>query len=456
MNKKPISLHPQNPHYFMFRDKPAILITSGEHYGAVLNLDFDYVKYLDELQSNKLNLTRTFSGNLMEPQTIVSMQKNSLAPASGRLICPWARSSEPGYANGGNKFDLTKWDPAYFNRLKDFISEAGKRGIIVEFTLFCPTYGDERWNLSPFKSSNNINGIGDLPRTDVFTLKNKDMVALHEAMTRKVVAELTEFDNLIYEVCNEPYYDGVPKDWQDHIASVIAEAERDFSHKHLISQNIANGSLKVETPNPLVSVFNFHYATPPDAVGVNYGLNKVIGDNETGFKGQGDAPYRQEAWDFIIAGGGLYNNLDFSFTVGQEDGTFILPSTQGGGGSKSLRKQLKILKNFMDGFNFLMMSPNNRIISEWVDHFKVAVPSQPSVRVLAETGKAYAVYVKGGSKAEITMEIPDGKYTAEWLDTQTGKVCGTQKLTSKKGKVKIGSPKYSEDIALRIFRIGKK
>ena len=36
---KPIRLHPDNPHYFQYRGKPVILITSAEHYGAVLNLD---------------------------------------------------------------------------------------------------------------------------------------------------------------------------------------------------------------------------------------------------------------------------------------------------------------------------------------------------------------------------------------------------------------------------------
>jgi hypothetical protein len=38
-----LQLNPQNPHYFLFRGKPTVLITSGEHYGAVINLDFDYV-----------------------------------------------------------------------------------------------------------------------------------------------------------------------------------------------------------------------------------------------------------------------------------------------------------------------------------------------------------------------------------------------------------------------------
>src|SRR5262249_784924 len=63
---QPISLHPENPHYLLFRGKPTVLVTSGEHYGAVLNLDFDYLKYLDELKSCGLNLTRTFSGTYHE------------------------------------------------------------------------------------------------------------------------------------------------------------------------------------------------------------------------------------------------------------------------------------------------------------------------------------------------------------------------------------------------------
>jgi hypothetical protein len=350
--QKPIMLHPDNPHYFLFRGKPTILITSGEHYGAVMNLDFDYVKYLNELQTRGLNLTRIFSGVYCESPTSFNIQRNTLAPAPNRLICPWARSSESGYANGGNKYDLNKWDENYFKRLKDFVSQAQNRGVVVEMVLFCPYYGDDQWNLSPIKSSNNINGIGDMLSTDVFTMKNSDMVAVHDAMVRRIVTELGDFDNLYYEICNEPYFGGVTLDWQYHIASVIDDIEKDFPNKHLIAQNIANGSAKIDEPNPLVSIFNFHYATPPDAVGINYGLNKAIGDDETGFRGIEDVHYRTEAWDFIIAGGGSYNNLDYSFTAGHEDGTFVLPEKQPGGGGKALRNQLKILKDFMLSFDY--------------------------------------------------------------------------------------------------------
>ena len=38
-------------------------------------------------------------------------------------------------------------------------------------------------------------------------------------------------------------------------------------------------------------------------------------------------------------GGGLYNNLDYSFVAGHEDGTFVYPASQPGGGP-ALRRQL--------------------------------------------------------------------------------------------------------------------
>src|SRR5438034_11217310 len=94
-NNKCLQLHPRNPHYFLFRGQPTVLITSGEHYGAVLNLDFDYVKYLDTLARDGLNLTRTFSGAYVEPLGAFNIASNTLAPAAGRFICPWARSETP-------------------------------------------------------------------------------------------------------------------------------------------------------------------------------------------------------------------------------------------------------------------------------------------------------------------------------------------------------------------------
>ncbi len=439
---EPIRLHPENPHYFLWRDKPTILITSTEHYGAVLNRAFDYKRYLATLQADGMNLTRTFSGAYCEPVGAFKIRGNTLAPASGDLLCPWARSDAPGYPNGGNKFDLTKWDPQYFQRLTDFIAEAGRHGVVVEMVLFCPFYEDSMWQLSPMNAANNVNGIGRLGRTDVYTLTDKDLLAVQDAMVQRIVEALKDFDNVYYEICNEPYFGGVTPEWQAHIAETIVKAESGFTDKHLIAQNIANGSQKIENANPRVSIFNFHYAKPPVAVIQNYALNRVIGDDETGFAGEERVkPYRLEGWDFIIGGGAVYDNLDYSFTTGHEDG--IADINAPGGGGQELRKQLQILAKFMQGLDFVRMRPGGSFI-------KGDLPKGVTVRALVEPGQAYAVYVNGNGLASLSLDLPAGQYKAEWLNTKTGDVEKTESLTSDRGAHTLQVPNYVDDIALRI------
>jgi len=440
---EPIKLHSDNPHYFLWRGKPTVLITSGEHYGAVLNADFNYKKYLQTLQWHGFNLTRTFSGAYCEPVGAFKIEDNTLAPAKERFICPWARSSTPGYANGGNKLDLTKWDPVYFARLRDFVAEASKCGVVVELVLFCPFYEDQMWNLSPMNAANNINGIGTMKRTEVYTLKYPDLLAVQDAMVQEIVEELKDFDNVYYEICNEPYFGGVTLEWQNHIAEVIVKAEAAFEAKHLIAQNIANKTKKVTEPNPDVSIFNFHYAKPPIVVAENYDLNKVIADDETGFAGSNPTPYRLEGWDFIIAGGAVYDNLDYSFTVGYEDGTAEINAP--GSGGPVLRKQLEILKEFIGGFNFTRTKPDDSII-------KSTLPQNATARALVEKGRAYAIYVNGANVDNLVLELPAGTYTAEWVNTKTGNVDKQETFQQAGASRTLRSPEYVDDIALRILR----
>ncbi|HET6878649.1 MAG TPA: putative collagen-binding domain-containing protein [Pirellulales bacterium] len=437
---EPLRLHPDNPHYFLFRGKPAVLVTSTEHYGAVLNLHFDFIPYLDELQSHGLNLTRTFSGVYCEVPGNFNIKGNTLAPATGRLIAPWARSDQPGYAGGGNKFDLSRWDEAYFERLKQFVGEAGKRGIVVELVLFCPFYEESMWSRSPLNAANNVNRIGHLARTDVYALKDDAVTDVQMALVRKLAGELQGFDNLYYEICNEPYFGGVTLDWQARIAATLSKAEDDFPQRHLIAQNIANGSTKIADANPQVSIFNFHYATPPDAVAANFHLHKPIGDDETGFRGSDDLTYRGEGWEFLLAGGSVYDNLDYSFTVGHEAGT-ATPDAPGGGG-RDLRRQLGVLKRFIESFDFVRMIPNASIVS--------GLPEGGRAQVLAHRGKEYAIYVRGGSSARLGIKLPRGKYRAQWLHPGSGKMADQSDLEATAETTFVQSPTYEQDLALAI------
>ncbi len=452
----PISLHPANPRYFLWRDRPTVLITSGEHYGALLNLDFDYVRYFDTLAADGLNHTRTFSGMYREIPDSFGITDNTLAPKPLQYICPWARSDQPGYKDGGNKFDLAKWDPAYFSRLRDFMHAARERGIVVELTLFCTMYNDDLWNMCPLNTANNVNGVGTCPREEVFTLKHDDVTKAQLAMVRKLVAELATFDNLIYEICNEPYFHGVTLQWQHRIADEIIDAEKDAAHKHLISRNVANGSAVVDNPHSGISVFNFHYCVPPEVVAANYGLGRVIGENETGFRGSDDLLYRTEGWAFLLAGGALYNNLDYSFTPAHPGGT-LLEYKSPGGGSAELRRQLGALKRFFDQLDFVHMKPQSTVVK--------SVSPDLAAYALVQPAKAYAVYLHTplpkkpkdvaqhrlrDATARLGIEIPPGKYVVEWVNTRSGMTEEGQTVDHKGSILNLESPVFSDDIALRI------
>lgn len=455
-----LQLHPDNPHYFLWRGRPTVIVTSGEHYGALLNRDFDYRKYLDTLARDGMNGTRVFVGSYVEGDGAFSIAGNTLNPATGRFIAPWARSQEPGYADGGNKFDLSKWDDSYFSRLRDLVRYAGQKGIVVELTMFSPMYEESMWAVSPLNARNNVNGLGAIGKDDVFTMnRHGGTLPIQEAMVRRIAAAVQEFDNIYFEVCNEPYIKQLPEAWQRHITSVLADEMRTWPVPVLISQNVANKSAKVEQPHPAVSIFNFHYATPPDAVGANYHLDKPIGDNETGFRGTGDAVYRMEAWDFLIAGGALFNHLDYSFTVGHEDGTFAFPPTQPGGGGRAIRAQLRVLGNFIRGLDFVRMRPDETVIAG-------GVPPAGTARALAAPGREYAIYVRraadaappgapvpstnGDEPRTLTVRLPAGTWLAEWIEPITGAVASSERFEHAGGDRPLAFPRYGDDIALRI------
>jgi hypothetical protein len=455
----PIALHPDNGHYFLWRGKPTVLVTSGEHYGALLNLDFDYVRYFDALRADGLNHTRIFAGTYREIPGSFKITDNTLAPKPRRYAAPWARTKTKGYFDGGGKFNLERWDASYFERLRALLAAARERGVVVELCLFCPLYNEALWKASPMHASNNVNGVGTCKRTEVLTLKHEKLLAVQLAFARKVVREVSAFDNLYFEICNEPYFGGVTMDWQRRIADVIVETGKDLPRRHLISMNVANGCKKVVDPHPAVSIFNFHYCVPPDAVAVNFGLGKVVGENETGFRGRQDVLYRTEGWAFLLAGGGLYNNLDYSFTPKHPDGTFA-GYTSPGGGSPALRKQLGLLKRFIEGFDFVRMRPAAKVVRK--------VTPALSVQALAERARAYAIYLhvplpkkpkrleehlKKGVRARVELDLPPGRYRAEWIDTKTG---GSTRQGPFDAGAPLQSPPFDNDIALKVVAADSK
>lgn len=469
---QPIQLLPANPHYFLWRGRPTVLIGSGEHYGMVLNAELNPRRYLDTLQTDGLNYTRLFSGAYVEKPGAFGIERNNLAPAAGRFLAPWMRSATPGYAGGGNKFDLTRWNPEYFARLSEFISEAARRGIVVELTLFSSIYNDDQWSVNAFNPTNNVNQIRLTDWRRLHTRTNDGVLFHQEALVRQLVRAVNGHDNLIFEIQNEPWSDhhtmgellnpyltdrtefpnavelttADAVEWQKLVATWITSTEAALPRRHLLAQNVANFRLPVRPADlaPAVSIVNFHYAFP-EAATWNLGLGKVIGYDETGFAGRADDTYRREAWHFVMAGGGLFNHLDYSFTAGHEDGSDT-GSNGPGGGSPALRRQFRVLAEFIHGFDLSNLRP---------DHYAVRKSPGAMVRTLSQPGVAYALYLQGRSPCQLELELPAGNYRTEWVDVRSGRIAKAEPLVHRGGPIALVSPEFDGEVALRILRVGR-
>ena len=461
---EPIRLLPQNPHYFEFRGKAVALVTSGEHYGSVINQAFDYHRYLAALAADGLNYTRLFGGSYIEiPARSFGIRRNNLAPETGRFVAPWQKT--------GEKFDLEQWNPAYFERYRDFLTEAATLGVVVEVTLFSSYYQEAHWNISPFNPANNVNETEAIDWRKLHTLENGNILKWQERYARKLVSEAREFDNVIFEIQNEPWSDrgrlisvinpylqppardrypnsidvadALSAAWQARVVEWISSEEAGLPHKHLIAQNYSNFGFPVAELSPGVSVVNFHYAYPA-AVEANYGLGKAIGCDETGFRGQDDAFYVREAWGFLLSGGGLFNHLDYSFTVGHEDGADTAPNGPGGG-SPTLRHQLGALSKLLNSLPLADLAPDSRIVKH---------AAGVSAKALSGPGH-YAIYFDGDGPSTATLELPAAEYAGEWIDIETGKTTPLTRFRHAGGEKLVTTPEFKGGIALRLSRTSR-
>ena len=459
-----LRLRTANHHYLMYQNKPIVLITSAEHYGELINLDFDYVKYLDALHKEGMNNTRVFSGAYVERKDDIKFMHygNTLAPKPGRLITPWKRSNVAGYANGGNKFDLDQWNEPYFSRTRDLIKQAAKRHIMVEFTLFGNQYGDGIYSYSPLYPGNNIEGVGIKGKGGFIyfqSLQDAALVARQDAMVVKIVKELNDFDNLYYEISNEPYNEvkdsSLVDQWHIHLVNIIRKTEKTLPKKHLIATNQAIVN------NPNVDIANYHYVHIPNSPDFDslLRLNKVISMDETmgSLKDEDANEVRVEAWDFILHGGGAYNNLSWEYT----------PDTpQGTPGQDTVRQYLMHLQKFISSFDYTKMN--------YLPKLLIKVPDKAITRLLAEPGKQYALYIHhskpydatpsidgiwkyeadvGDFRDTVSLKLPAGTYTFKWYNPSTGVWTKSYPLhLAKETNYSFYTESFKTDVALGIIK----
>jgi hypothetical protein len=487
----PLRIHPANSKIFEFRGKPRMLLCATEHYGAVMNRPFRFERYLADHAEKEMTLSRLFVlfRELQGPTNPYSTCK----PESPDYIAPFRRTG-PGVAlDGQPKYDLDQWNPEFFERLHRFLGLASKHGIVVEVTLLSNTYADSIWALHPLNDQNNLNGLEKIAWPEYLTTRYPKLLERQLAHVRKIVEETNRYDNILYEICNEPggnanfamtncpTLDEVDR-WQMRIADCIRETERKLPNRHLIAGQEAfdfrpftQGSTKTfgsfgvdivnmhPLPNTtyrgksydmgqfmakqlkLRAVRDFCLATQTEAKPLNFDED----NSSSQYKDyDGWTIHRKRAWMTLLSLA-HYDYIDFSIINYCETGT---PQSR-----KHIRSWMKHLSRFIHSVDLPAARP--------LTGFLTSQPAHTLEAVLAVEGKDYCIYLADDReltetgagepiKGTLSFKLPPGTWRMAFYSPQTGRYSPPTRIRGGPA-VTVQMPSFRHDLVIQIRRTGR-
>jgi hypothetical protein len=361
---------------------------------------FDYAGYLDFLAAHGHNFFRLWRWEA--PKWTDAQPKGTIKYCQPH---PWVRSGPEPAKDGKPKFDLTRFEPAYFDRLRARVLAAQQRGIYVAIMLFegWEMQFTDAWTCHPFNIDNNSNGIdgdagGDGRGLKYTTLRDdpmsKRVLALQEAYVRKVVDTVNDLDNVLYEVCNES--GAFSTEWQYHIIRCVKQYEATRSKQHPVGMTVqyAKGTNEVL------------YNSPADWISPNTGSTEENFRENPSSKYLGKVVVSDTDHLWGHTGGDniwVWKSLCRGLSV-----LFMEELTPSPTWQDSARNAMGQTRRYAEKMNLAAMVPANKLSA--------------TTYCLAEAGKEYLVF-QSGNKGEFTVDLRDapGEFAVEWFDVNASR-----------------------------------
>ncbi len=189
---------------------------------------------------------------------------------------PFARSGVGRAWDGLSRYDLTRYNPWYFARLRSFAAEARRRGLVLINEMYFQHNIIEsggHWVDSPWRPVNNLNDthrqFPEPPPFDGDTIKMADAFydlsdpayrELHRAYIRQCLANLADEPNVIHTLSAE---NTGPRHFMEFWIDVIAEWERETGRRPLIAlsatKDVQDAILADPARAAVVDVIDFSY-----------------------------------------------------------------------------------------------------------------------------------------------------------------------------------------------------
>ncbi len=406
----PLRVLKDNPRYFTDDSGRAVYLTGSHTWSNLVDIgpkdpppQFDFTACLDWMQKLNHNFIRMWTWE----STTWNTKANRESKLHTSAPQPWARTGPGKALDGKPKFNLTKFNPAYFDRLRRRISEAHDRGIYVSVMLFegwAMQFSAGAWESHPFHQQNNINGIdGDQNKDgkglEIYTLSNPAVTNLQESYVRKVIDTVNDFDNVLYEISNENHPPSTQ--WQYHMIRYIKKYEKSKPKQHPVGMTFQYRGGKNETlfgsPADWISPNNEggYRDNPPAADGRKVILNDT--DHLWGIGGN-------QAWvwkSFLRGYNPIFMDPYDGVVLGEKFDSKWEP----------IRVSMGYTRRYAERMNLALMKPRNDLSS--------------TKYCLANPGVEYLVYKPASDESSITVTLQSGKYKYEWFNPDQGKVVST-------------------------------
>ncbi len=412
-SKGPLRIHPENPRYFT-DDSGKVVYLTGSHTWANFQErgvegqtpDFDYEQYLDFMQTMGHNFMRMWRWEHAQWMQFVPIEILIRYKPMAYL------RTGPGKAiDGKPKFDLERFNEAYFDRLRRRVVAASERGIYVSVMLFQgfsveqkgtkgvdPKKGNS-WDGHPYNLKNNINGInGDINSdgegNETHTLKIKEVIKLQKVYVRKVIDTLNDLDNVLWEISNESHM-GSTK-WHYHMIRFIKEYEATKPKQHpvgMTSSPINNPPLFASPADWISPNGNNYLNNPPDTKGSKV----IIVDNDHINPWNSDPKW---IWKNFMRGNHFILMDHYKdFRIGSPD----MPEPR----HDPARIAMGLARTLSHQIDLISMIPHKDLSSTGY--------------CLANPGLCYVAYQPEGEHKNFTLTLKTGRYSMEWINPSNGK-----------------------------------
>jgi hypothetical protein len=398
----PLRVLESNRRYFTDGSGRAVLLSGAHTWNNLVDMSpsdppakFDYPGFLDFLEKHGHNAFRLWTWEPVSWDT----KENIGTPGRRHHVAPlrYARAGPGEALDGKPKFDLNRFDPEYFRRLRERVELAGQRGcypIIMLFEGWAMQFSPRAWEGHPYHPANNVNGVNGNPDgtgkgLEIFTLKHRDIVALEEAYVRKVVDTVNDLDNVLYEISNENHVDST--EWQYHMIRFVKDYEKSKPKHHPVGMTFqyrggTNAALFDSpadwiSPNP-----EGGYKDDPP---VGDGRKVILNDTDHLWGTGGNAPW---VWKSFLRG---HNVL---LMDPYDDSVLGKPTPDWD--PEPIRKALGYVLAFSRRIDLARATPQPKLASTGY--------------CLASEGREYIVYLPEGGEASVDLSAARGSVKVDW------------------------------------------